>query len=722
MISKVSMSNVASYKERTELTTDKKTILMYGLNGTGKSTFSNYFYDKDNSKYKGCDIEGLTEEDEILVYNQQFVNDNFYEADSLKGIFTLSKENKQAKQIIEQTNNELNEIKKEIETKNSEYQGLSKKYNQVVSLTENKLWEVKTKYSGGDRVLEYCLDGLKGTKRKLFDYIIALEEGKEKPIQTIEEIKKEVRLLGNAENKILYLNSISINLDEIENNSIFSKVIVGNENSSVSKLINELGNSDWVKSGLKYIDSDIEDNQICPFCQSRTITKDLVDNIKKFFDESYERDIQQVLDYQKRYNDVLIELENIAIEQNQVIEKEDILKFSAIHKELLVLINRNYQLISGKIQTPSKIIDLVNTSDKVEELNEFIDELNEKIKQYNDKIDNKGMVLKKLKKEFWKNIRWDYDQFIKAYFAEKKSFDDATIKYNDEIAQLNEEVYKKKNIILREQKKTVNIDEAIININNGLIELGIGDFSIVKAKNEENMYKIVRENEEENIFKSLSEGEKMLISFLYFVELCRGKQEVADVDKKKIVVIDDPITSMSHVYIFNVGRMIHNEFLRSEKYEQVFILTHSLYFFYELVCMKKNDRDELQKLVRISKGEKGSKFIDMHYNEIENDYQSYWSIIKDSEQPPVLIANCMRNIIEYFFNFVEKQELSNVFQKKSLQANRFQAFYRYINRESHSIGQNIFDFKEFNYDDFKEAFRLVFKEAGYEAHYKKMMK
>ena len=27
MISKVSMSNVASYKERTELTTDKKTIL-----------------------------------------------------------------------------------------------------------------------------------------------------------------------------------------------------------------------------------------------------------------------------------------------------------------------------------------------------------------------------------------------------------------------------------------------------------------------------------------------------------------------------------------------------------------------------------------------------------------------------------------------------------------------------------------------------------------------
>ena len=37
----------------------------------------------------------MTEKDEILVYNQQFVNDNFFEADSLKGIFTLSKEKKQ---------------------------------------------------------------------------------------------------------------------------------------------------------------------------------------------------------------------------------------------------------------------------------------------------------------------------------------------------------------------------------------------------------------------------------------------------------------------------------------------------------------------------------------------------------------------------------------------------------------------------------------------------
>lgn len=53
----------------------------------------------------------------------------------------------------------------------------------------------------------------------------------------------------------------------------------------------------------------------------------------------------------------------------------------------------------------------------------------------------------------------------------------------------------------------------------------------------------------------------------------------------------------------------------------------------------------------------------MKYEVIQNDYQAYWHIIKDRIQAPALIANCMRNIIEYFFNFVEKLDFQQVFQK-----------------------------------------------------------
>jgi wobble nucleotide-excising tRNase len=184
----------------------------------------------------------------------------------------------------------------------------------------------------------------------------------------------------------------------------------------------------------------------------------------------------------------------------------------------------------------------------------------------------------------------------------------------------------------------------------------------------------------------------------------------------------DPISSLSHIFVFNIGQLIKKEFLNSDSCEQVFLLTHSLYFFYELTDTNHNRREDNQKLFRLTKNSNGSYISGMKYEEIQNDYQSYWQIIKDENSPPTLIANCMRNIIEYFFNFIEKKDLNNVFQKPEFQGNKFQAFCRYVNRESHSLGQNIFDYKEFDYNTFKEALKLVFQQSGYEEHYNEMMK
>ena len=111
----------------------------------------------------------------------------------------------------------------------------------------------------------------------------------------------------------------------------------------------------------------------------------------------------------------------------------------------------------------------------------------------------------------------------------------------------------------------------------------------------------------------------------------------------------------------------------------------------------------------------------MHYEHIQSDYHAYWMAIKDPYTNPALIANCMRNIIEYFFNFVEKRDLNNVFNQAKFKQSKYQAFQRYINRESHSLGQNIYDFKDFDYDIFMDALKMVFQEMGYLEHYKKMI-
>ena len=68
-----------------------------------------------------------------------------------------------------------------------------------------------------------------------------------------------------------------------------------------------------------------------------------------------------------------------------------------------------------------------------------------------------------------------------------------------------------------------------------------------------------------------------MISFLYFSEWCKGESIADRIVNKKIIVIDDPISSLSHIHVFNIGRLIHNEFLRTNNYDQIFALTHSLY-------------------------------------------------------------------------------------------------------------------------------------------------
>jgi wobble nucleotide-excising tRNase len=87
------MDAVASFKQATSLITDKKINLIYGLNGTGKSTISNFLYEPHDSSFMLC-RKVPTESVPVLVYNQKFIRDNFFVADSLKGIFSLSKENK----------------------------------------------------------------------------------------------------------------------------------------------------------------------------------------------------------------------------------------------------------------------------------------------------------------------------------------------------------------------------------------------------------------------------------------------------------------------------------------------------------------------------------------------------------------------------------------------------------------------------------------------------
>lgn len=721
MISKIVLNGVASYKKEAMLETDKKVNLLYGLNGTGKSTFSEFLYDQSQARFSQCRIWGLEDNDTILVYNKKFVQEIFYEQQGIQGIFTLSKGNAEAQKAIDNANAE---VKKLIEQKRKIEEKMTKdcqKHLGEIEEYKKQVWKIKTEYAGGDRFLEFCLDGLKGNKDTLFKYLVSLEKIEVEIDYSVDDLKKEAQQL-QGENQIKQiLSKVLINIDDIEQSDLLSKVIIGNKNSSVATVIKELENSDWVNTGIKYVHIDGEKG-LCPFCQQKTITQNFLVQINAYFDESYNQDKSQIEQMIYRYDKEIKKVTDFlnTIKEDSFLEKKKS-EIENLSANLISVSEHNLNTLREKLKTPSIQVSLQPISEIITSINSIIENFNSEIALYNQRIaDIKGSK-SKIKDRFWQLMRKKYNSVIELYVKNEKSYEQLVKNYQNDLEAKIYEINTNTALIEEKRKKTVNIDEAVENIKNGLIDIGITDFTIEKYSEEEALYRLKREDSDEDIFKTLSEGEKMVISFLYFIELCKGESIAKRASNKKIIVIDDPISSLSHIYVFNIGRLIHNEFLRTKKYDQLFILTHSLYFFYELTNTKHEEREKTQKLFRICKNTESSYFEDMKYEDIQNDYQAYWHIIKDEKQAPALIANCMRNIMEYFFNFVEKQDFAQVFQKPELQEIRYMAFNRYMNRESHSKGQNIFDIKEFNYDSFREAFKKVFETEGYIEHYNKMI-
>lgn len=729
MISKIYIKNIASYGETPAvLETDKKINLVYGLNGTGKTTLSNYLQDQSNPCFSCCSISGLNNE-KLLVYNQKFVSDNFYQ-DTQRGIFSLKSENKIAKEKIDIATQEISKLENQIvndEMKTGFQFDLEKKLEDINILqtnSEETTWRIKNDYYGGDRILEFCLDGKIGSKKSLFDYISELQRQDNKPQKSIEVLKKEAEATQGENAKAYDINQVKkVNFDfwNIENQGIFKEVIIGNENSQVAVLINKLNNSDWIKKGKEFLNEPKKENETCPFCQQKTITKKLHQEIQDYFDETYQNKITSLENFDNQYWKEYQTVKNLEAELlkiNFVKDKEK--DFKILFNDFVDKVSSNWSKISNKVKHPNIVVNLESSILEQSTLNDFLDTIIEEIKDHNEKIKNKQKTKEQIVSEFWEIMRWEYDQTIENYITQNNKLKKEKLDIEAKILEINGKIGTQKKIIQVEQKEMVNIQDAIDAINSELIYFGLDGFSIVPAGGKS--YKLKRANEDITKFETLSEGEKTVISFLYFLELCKGKENDDEVINEKIVVIDDPISSLSHMYVFNIAQLINKNFFNDD-YKQVFILTHNLYLFHELVkYTEKNKKINREKLFRISKNQEGKSLIyEMDEDEILNDYQSYWKIIKEHDENRIsdcLLANSMRNILEYFFGFVDNEKYDKAIEK--LTDGKYAYFLRYINRESHFDRINISDTKEINPHIFKEAFKKIFDESGHGEHYSKM--
>ncbi len=201
--------------------------------------------------------------------------------------------------------------------------------------------------------------------------------------------------------------------------------------------------------------------------------------------------------------------------------------------------------------------------------------------------------------------------------------------------------------------------------------------------------------------------------------------------RNSFIVIDDPISSLSQNYVYDIASIIHHEIIKNEHANKVLILTHNLYFFHELIKLAPKSKEDRKfkrdyYLGRVTKNE-FSIITEIDKSSVQNEYQSLWQVLKDAKEGRVnriIIPNIMRNILEYYFAFVHRtdalqDELINLANDDK--NSDFRAFYRYINRGSHSDAINITDMGDIDPEKYIGQLKKIFSITGHEKHYLKMM-
>lgn len=322
-------------------------------------------------------------------------------------------------------------------------------------------------------------------------------------------------------------------------------------------------------------------------------------------------------------------------------------------------------------------------------------------------------------------IRNEIDPVLKAHNLKIHEVNASLELKREAIRGMNKQIADIANKISEHRTQTSNIDKAIENINRQAQALGLQGFELKKLDGEIPRYRIVRENETEGVYKTLSEGEKTLITFLYFLECCDGTPDANSqtLFSNRIIVIDDPISSLSHNYIYDIAVFTQSRIIKSKnKFRQIFILTHNLFFYHELIKLAHREADKYQ-YFRVSKA-KFSNVISMEKDEIQNEYQSYWKVLLDAKAglvSSVTIPNMMRNILEHYFAFIHrKDKLEKTLEALGEDDIEFKPLWRYINRGSHSDQINITDFGVIDPEKYMNKFRDIFKNSGHLEHYQLM--
>lgn len=727
MIENINIRKVASYSDQGQaLDGLSLNNFLYGSNGTGKTTISRVIDDEDEFPDSTITWRGGNRID-TFVYNKDFVERNFNTSKKLRGIFTLGETDPKIINQIEYKNKEIADLDESLVKLQNNLQGedggKQKEKIDLETSFEAKCWLYKAKYDGD---FKDAFKGVRDKKFKFKDKILSESEKNQSPLLEYDDLKSKAKtVFSEILVKVDPLPNTNFqDLVDLECDSILTKKIVGKSDIDIAALIKKLNNSDWVKEGIKYLDHSEES---CPFCQQR-IDNSLKEKLSEYFDETYVNDLNTISSLQEKYNSYSANLRGVL---NRILENPpkqlDADRLQSLYDTLNAKISVNTQQIKRKVKEASTVVKLETLNQILNQIGETIKEANEAIKKHNLLIENIVKERQALTSQIWKFVcteaKTDYDEYITKNDALIKAIEGLKTGIKLKTGELQEKDLERQDL----EKKITSIQPTIDHINGLLKSFGFDGFELDKSE-QKGFYKIVR-SDGTDVLDTLSEGEKTFITFLYFYCLLKGSNEQNSITKPRIVVFDDPVSSLDSDILFIVSNLVKRIFEEARSQEsnikQVFVLTHNVFFHKEVSFNPKRSNGVMnEETFWIVKKSNEETYIEKQSeNPIMTSYELLWKELKSDHISNLTIQNTLRRILENYFKIlgnIDKDDIINMFEGKEKLI--CASLFAWINDGSHFADDDLYiSTDDATVQQYLGVFQNIFRKSGHIEHFKMMM-
>ncbi|WP_245805880.1 ATP-binding protein [Bacillus alkalicellulosilyticus] len=722
LIEQIRIKEVASY-DSTGIEVNLNNInYIYGSNGTGKTTISEMLRNSDNQKFSSCSIEwkqGGSDID-LFVYNRNFVQENFNIRNEIKGIFTLGKESTEILAVID---GKMKDVEKHHERIGNLENNIKQRKEQLDILKtnfSNQSWDLKRKFDGN---FKEAFAGYRNNTEKFMGRCLDEAENNNSELFNIEELKNRVESVFNGPQEKVRVIPI-INYDSsLEHQSIFKTKIIGKKDIDVARLISKLNISDWVQQGHRHME---DTDGLCPFCQ-QDLPVTFREKLDDYFDETYTEQIQILNSSIKQYkSDTLSFFERYKFLINEDIPFINKEKIASLFEIMNSTYKENIRLLERKATEPSRSVELSSITNYLEQVKSEVKQANIQISELNRVIDNIKEEKELLVRDIWRFIveenKSNYETYISNLRRQNIALDGM------EKGKVQQEEFKKKleEEAIELQNQLTSVLPSIHEINILLSSFGFKNFQLAESEENGN-YKIIRENGED-ANETLSEGEKTVITFLYFYQLINGSNDQDKVNTARVIVIDDPISSLDSNILFMVSNLINNlkKKVRSndKNFKQLIILTHNVYFHKEISFNKGHGSQKLndENFCILRKTDNTSQITNYEENPIKNSYELLWKELRENPNS-ITTPNIMRRILENYFKFFGNVDVNEIVEgfpdEVKVVCN---SLLSWANDGSHHVNDDLFvDINQEQNKVYIEVFRSIFINSNHESHFNMMM-